>query len=91
MAQRIREFAGLLTTRRGHDLDAWMAAVEAGDLPPLRAFVHGLRKDMPAIVAGLTLPFSNGPIEGSTKVKFLKRQVYGRAGFLLLRQRILLP
>jgi transposase len=42
-------------------------------------------------VAGLTLPYSNGPMEGAnTKVKFLKRQMYGRAGFPLLRQRILL-
>jgi transposase len=42
-------------------------------------------------VAGLTLSYSNGPMEGAnTKVKFLKRQMYGRAGFPLLRQRILL-
>ncbi len=47
--------------------------------------------DLPAVVAALTLPYSNGPIEGaSTKVKLLKRQMYGRAGFALLRQRILL-
>jgi len=47
--------------------------------------------DLPAVVAGLALPYSNGPIEGAdTKVKFLKRQMYGRAGFALLRQRILL-
>jgi transposase len=40
---------------------------------------------------GLTLPYSDGPSEGAnTKVKLLKRQMYGRAGFSLLRQRILL-
>jgi transposase len=87
---RVRAFS-LLTARRGHDLDAWMTAVETDDLPALHAFVHGLRKDLPAVVAGLTLPYSNGPIEGAnTKVKLLKRQMYGRAGFALLRQRILL-
>jgi hypothetical protein len=43
------------------------------------------------VVAGLTMPYSNGPIEGAnTKVTLLKRQMYGRAGFDLLRQRILL-
>jgi len=48
-------------------------------------------EDLPAVVAGLTLPYGNGPMEGAnTKVKFLKRQMYGRAGFPLLRQRILL-
>jgi transposase len=91
LADRVRAFAGLLTGRRGPDLDAWMAAVEADDLPALHGFVHGLRMDLPAVVAGLTLPYSNGPMEGAnTKVKLLKRQMYGRAGFPLLRQRILL-
>jgi transposase len=91
LAERIGQFAGLLTERRGHDLNAWMTTVDADDLPALHGFVHGLRIDLPAVVAGLTLPYSNGPIEGAnTKVKFLKRQMYGRAGFALLRQRILL-
>ncbi|GAA3203884.1 ISL3 family transposase [Dactylosporangium siamense] len=91
LAERVEQFAGMLTERRGHDLDAWMATVDADDLPALHGFVHGLRMDLPAVVAGLTLPYSNGPIEGAnTKVKFLKRQMYGRAGFALLRQRILL-
>jgi hypothetical protein len=74
-----------------HDLEDWMTAVEASDLPALHAFVRGLRKDLDAVVAGLSLPYSNGPIEGTnTKFKLLKRQMYGRAGFALLRQRILL-
>jgi transposase len=91
LAEQIRVFAALLTTRRGADLEAWMSAVEATDLPHLHVFVRGLRKDLPAVVAGLSLPYSNGPIEGAnTKVKLLKRQMYGRAGFPLLRQRILL-
>jgi hypothetical protein len=48
-----------------------MSAVEASDL--LHAFVRGLRKDLPAVVAGLSLPYSNRPIEGAnTKVKLLK-------------------
>jgi len=52
---------------------------------------RGLRKDLAAVVAGLSLPYSNGPAEGvNTKVKLLKRQMYSRAGFALLRRRILL-
>jgi transposase len=91
LTERVREFAGLLTARRGQDLDTWMTTIEDNDLPAVHGFVQGLRKDLPAVVAGLTLPYSNGPIEGAnTKVKFLKRQMYGRAGFPLLRQRILL-
>ena len=65
--------------------DNWMIAVEASDLPALHAFVRGLRKDLDAVIAGLSLPYSNGPIEGTnTKFKLLKRQMYGRAGFALL-------
>jgi transposase len=91
LAQHIHGFADLLTTRRGGDLQDWMTVVEASELPALHAFVRGLRKDLDAVVAGLTLPYSNGPSEGAnTKVKLLKRQMYGRAGFALLRQRILL-
>ena len=87
----MRLFAELLTTRRGGDLEQWMGVVEAADLPALHAFVRGLRKDLPAVIVGLSQPYSNGPIEGAnTKVKLLKRQMYGRAGFPLLRRRILL-
>ncbi|MEV1113634.1 ISL3 family transposase [Actinosynnema sp. NPDC049800] len=91
LARRIREFAVLLTRRRGQGLDAWIDAVLADDLPALHRFVHGLRKDNDAVVAGLTLPHSNGPTEGVVnKIELLKRQTYGRASFALLRKRILL-
>jgi hypothetical protein len=61
------------------------------DLPAPDTFVRGPRADQPAVVAGLSMPYSNDPIEGAnTKVKLLKRQMYGRAGFPVLRQRILL-
>ncbi|MEV4281881.1 ISL3 family transposase [Actinoplanes xinjiangensis] len=91
LAARVGAFADLLTARRSRDLDAWMASVDNDDLPALQGFAHGLRMDLPAVTAGLTLSYSNGPIEGAnTKVKLLKRQMYGRAGFALLRQRILL-
>jgi hypothetical protein len=91
LAKHVRAFAALLTDRRGAELDGWMSAVAASDLPALHGFVRGLRKDLPAVVAGLSLPYSNGPAEGvNTKVKLLKRQMYGRAGFALLRRRILL-
>ena len=65
-------------------------AVDASDLPALHAFVRGLRKDLDAVLAGLSMPYNNGSSESAnTKVKLLKRQMYGRAGFALLRQRIL--
>jgi hypothetical protein len=91
LAEHVRAFAGLLADRRGADLESWMSAVDAGELAALHGFVRGLRKDLPAVTAGLSLPYSNGPAEGvNTKVKLLKRQMCGRAGFALLRKRILL-
>ena len=90
LVEHVRVFADLLTTRRGGDLEEWMTKVESSDLPALHGFVRGLRKDLDAVVAGLSMPYSNGPIEGTnTKFKLLKRQMYGRAGFDLLKARVL--
>ena len=60
LAEHVRTFAELLTTRRGADLEAWMTAVESDDLPAVQAFVRGLRKDLDAVVAGLSLPYATG-------------------------------
>jgi transposase len=51
----------------------------------------GLRDDYEAVKAGMTLPWSNGPVEGHiNRLKMLKRQMYGRAGIDLLSRRFLL-
>jgi len=77
--------------RRGQNLETWMNAVLGDDLPELRSFVTGLRRDQDAATAGLTLPYSSGPVEGHVnRTKMLKRQMYGRANPDLLRKRILL-
>ncbi|MEV6097769.1 DUF4240 domain-containing protein [Nocardia sp. NPDC051981] len=69
----------------------WMKQVREARLPELEPFLTGLDQDHDAAVAGLILPYSSGPIEGvNTKTKLIKRQMYGRAGFQLLRHRILL-
>lgn len=85
-----QDFAAMLRERRGERLDAWLAEAEAGPVPALRRFATGLRGDLDAVRAGLSEPWSNGPTEGHVhKRKLLKRQGYGRAGFDLLRQRVL--
>jgi transposase len=54
------------------------------------SFAHGLQDDLSAVKAGLTLEWSNGVTEGQIhRLNLLKRQRYGRAGFVLLRQRVL--
>jgi transposase len=90
IAGHVSVFAEILTGRRGEHLDAWMDAVEADDLPHLHRFVRGLRRDYDAVRNGLTLPHSSGAVEGNVnRIKMIKRQMYGRAKFDLLRKRIL--
>ena len=80
----------MLTERPGKQLNSWMAAVSADDLPHLHRFVEGSTPDHAAVRNGLTLPYSSGAVEGRVnRIKMLKRQMYGRAGFDLLRKRIL--
>jgi transposase len=89
----VRDFAGLLTPQTGNDqlLTAWIEQARQAELPHLHAFTRGLDYDRDAVDAALTLPFHNGGTEGvNTKTKMIKRQMYGRASFALLRHRILL-
>jgi transposase len=87
----VRDFAQMMLQRRGWHLEEWMAAVLADDLPDLHSFVTGLRRDLDAVTAGLTLPHSSGKVEGHVnRIKMIKRQMYGRAKPDLLRKRILL-
>jgi len=82
-------FLTLMRERRGADLEAWMAEATSSGIDALARFARGLQDALVAIQAGLTLEWSNGPVEGQvTRLKLLKRQGYGRAGFALLRQRI---
>nr|WP_241562747.1 transposase [Streptomyces hoynatensis] len=87
------EFATLLTPAQAKDskLTHWITTARACDLPHLHSFCNGLELDRAALTAGLTLPWSNGRTEGlNTRTKKIMRQMHGRAGFDLLRHRILL-
>jgi transposase len=89
----IGSFAGMLApVRENKDgLRRWIISAREADLPHLHSFTRGLDLDIQAVTAALTLPFHNGRTEGvNTKTKMIKRQMYGRAGFALLRHRILL-
>ena len=85
-----QQFMSMLRLRRGQDFELWLSAVEASSIPQLRRFAQGLLKDKDAVVAGLTLSYSNGPVEAQVhKLKLVKRSMYGRAKLPLLRQRLL--
>ncbi|MFI5809333.1 ISL3 family transposase [Streptomyces sp. NPDC051561] len=89
--QHIRDFGEILTCRLGGLLPDWINRVVRDDLPGLTSFARGLNSDFDAVTAGLTLPWSSGGIEGVVnRIKKIKRQLYGRAEFELLRKLILL-
>jgi transposase len=92
LAGHIRAFAEMMTRRQGLlALDDWLTRVEADDQPQLHSFANGIRRDQQAVTAGLALPYSSAAMEGNVnKIKMIKRQMYGRAGFTLLRKRVLL-
>jgi transposase len=86
-----QQFMRMLRLRRGQDFERWLSAVEASQIPELRRFAKGLLRDKSAVVAGLTLSYSNGPVEAQVhKLKLVKRSMFGRAKLPLLRQRLLL-
>ena len=86
----IPAFLAMVREHRGHDLEAWMAEATASGSDELARFARGLEDAVVAITAGLTLEWSNGVTEGQIhRLKLVKRQGYGRAGFALLRQRVL--
>ncbi|MET9677765.1 transposase [Streptomyces sp. NPDC006482] len=86
----VRAFGKMLTQLQGNQLPQWIKAVCVDDFPSLHAFVNGLERDLAAVTAGLTLPWSSGIVEGHVnRIKMIKRQMYGRAGFGLLRKRVL--
>lgn len=87
-----RDFATIARERQGERLDAWIADAVAADTADLRRFALGLLPDKEAIRAGLSEEWSNGQTEGQiNRLKTLQRQMYGRAKFDLLRQRLLCP
>jgi transposase len=93
LTRLVGSFAALLQPADGNStrLDAWIAAARAADLPHLHTFARGLELDHDAVHAAVTMPYHNGGTEGvNTKTKRIMRQMHGRAGFTLLRHRILL-
>lgn len=86
----VQEFIKMVKNRTPDALDPWLSSVAASKLRDLENFAAGIERDKAAVVAALSLEWSNGQVEGQVnRLKMLKRQMYGRAKFDLLRKRIL--
>ncbi len=80
----------MVTTRQEENLGRWLKEAQDSGIAELRSLAAGVLRDFDAVRAALTLPYSNGQTEGQVnKLKTIKRQMYGRADFDLLRQRVL--
>src|SRR5205823_3647832 len=88
--QLVKAFLHMARERRGEQLDAWLEAAQASHLEAFQPFVTGVQQDKDAVLAGLSLPWSNGPLEGNVnRLKLIKRSMYGRAEIDLLKLRVL--
>jgi transposase len=86
-----QDFAQLVRQQQPQALEPWLARAAKSAVGAFQRFAKGLRDDYDAVKAGVTLPWSQGPVEGQiTRLKLLKRQMFGRAGLALLERRFML-
>lgn len=83
-------FGTLVRQRQASGLSTWLAEADHSGIAEFRSFARGLQRDLSAVRAALTVEVSNGPTEGHiTRLKCIKRMMYGRANLDLLRARVL--
>ena len=88
--QLVQQFLQMVRKLEGERLEAWLTAVAERGIEELQRFANGLQQDKAAVLMGLTHSHNNAQAEGQvTRIKLIKRMMYGRAGFPLLRQRVL--
>ncbi|MEK6482581.1 ISL3 family transposase [Catalinimonas sp. 4WD22] len=86
----VQQFISMVKYRKSEDLDKWIKEAKECDIIQMQRFAQGLERDYQAVKAGLTLEWSNGQVEGQiTRLKFIKRQGYGRANLDLLKKRVM--
>src|SRR5207248_4726717 len=83
-----QDFTQMVRQRQPEHFDPWLKRATTSPLDARQRFATGLRDDYAAVKAGVTLPWSNGPVEGHiNRLKMLKRQMFGRARLDLLGRR----
>ena len=90
--QLTQRFVSIVREQKAEQLESWLREAEESGFKQMSNFAFGLREDQDAVKNALLYPWSNGQTEGQvTRLKMIKRQMYGRANFDLLRIRILGP
>jgi transposase len=88
----VQVFVALVHQHNLDGLELWVERAKRSDIAELCRFVWGIERDYPAVARAFLLPYNQGPVEGQiTKLKLLKRMMYGRGKLDLLEQRLLHP
>lgn len=83
-----QEFVSMVKEKCVDRLVCWLNETSHSGIRELRSFANGIYRDFRAVEAALSLPYSNGEMEGNiNRLKLIKRSMYGRAKFDLLRKR----
>ena len=87
----IREFYRIINSKREDRLEEWLTKLERFNITELQTYVNGVRKDLDTVKNGIKYEYNNGLAEGSVnKIKVIKRTMYGRNSFQLLKAKVLL-
>ncbi len=86
----VRSFSAIFQNKDAAALPPWIKQATSLGFPALKSFCDGLLKDHASVLAAISLKWSNGQVEGQVhRLKLIKRQMYGRASFHLLRAPVL--
>ena len=85
------EFVAIIREGQAERFDPWLAQARDSALPAFRNFARKIDSDYDAVRGAVTSPWSTGQVEGQiNRLKMIKRQMFGRAGFDLLNRRFIL-
>lgn len=86
----VHSFCQLMGEKAEYQLFSWLEIYQEAENPFIKSFIQGIRQDFDAILLGIWMHWSNGPVEGTiNRLKMIKRMMYGRAGLDVLRNRLL--
>ena len=87
----VKEFKEIVFSKNEEKLTYWIEKAKVANIPEINSFITGIEKDIEAIRNGIKYSYNNGLAEGSVnKIKLIKRIMYGRCSFELLRKKVLL-
>lgn len=86
--KHVSDFKILLSGKDETELDSWIKRAEILQITEINSFLKLIRSDLEAVKNAIKYDYSNGPAEGhNNKIKVIKRQMYGRCKFEILRQK----